>query len=558
MQHSNKIGAQILLQQLLELGVKDIIISPGSRNAPLIIEAVNIDAFNLISITDERSAAFVGLGLAQQKQIPVALFCTSGSAVLNYAPALAEAYYMKIPLIAISADRPEELIEMADGQTIKQFGALQNVVKSQINLPEINAEEKQLRLFYRNLVFTLQQSIMPPEGPIHINIAFTEPLYLCSEQSIHLPFPQFNYTQTKSNNQTSHLLSNSSFQNQKIMLLVGQRNSDEIENNLISEFCKKNNVALFYETTSNLPNGSGVGHIDIFLESLNQSEKTDFLPDVLITYKTNIVSKKLKTWLKSKPGKQHIHIGKEYVLLDTYFSLNYQVETDIKTFIQNYFFTGSASYCEKIQKKSIQLNEFAENFEAQYSDFEVFKIISHQLKVGSIVYFGNSASIRYAQLFNGFYNYQNFCNRGTSGIEGCLSTAVGAAYAQPGKTVYCILGDTSFFYDSNALYNNMLPNNLKIILINNGGGGIFKIIDGPTNVKNFEKYIEAKHDFSAKQLCNTFKVNYFEASSIQGLTSEIKKLNDTCNVALLEVNTMNVANEEVIKSFFKKVKELHS
>jgi len=554
--HSSKVSAQIIIETLLNFGVDNIVISPGSRNSPLIIESVESNRFKLHSIIDERSAGFVALGLAQQTKKPVALFCTSGSAVLNYAPAFAEAYYMKIPLIAISADRPKELINMADGQTINQNGALQNVVKTSVNLNEIKSEDPlNIRFFYRELVNGLSTLLEEPIGPIHINIPFSEPLYDMVSKPLKFPFPQFNFCFSPSNQLFDEPFIKKIFSvSPKVIFLIGQRSPEKIENEQIIEFCSRNNIPILCETNSNLLDKNFAISIDAFLESLNQEENLAFQPEVLITYKTNIVSKKIKVWLKSNLSKHHIHIGKEHQNLDTYNSLSLQINAPLEKLFNSKIKPANKLYFEKINGKLNWVKKQAKTFKADYSDFKVFEIISKAIPADTCVIFGNSASIRYAQLFEDFYNFESYCNRGTSGIEGSLSTAIGAAYTNPKKEFICILGDTSFFYDSNALLNPRLPQNLKVIVLNNNGGGIFRIIEGPARVNSFEKYIETEHGFNAEHLAKNFNVTYFKASNTENLQISISNLISEKSISILEIFTPKKTNDLTLKSFFKTLR----
>jgi 2-succinyl-5-enolpyruvyl-6-hydroxy-3-cyclohexene-1-carboxylate synthase len=551
--HSSKVSAQIIIESLKDCGVEQLVISPGSRNAPLVIECIETNYFKLHSIIDERSAGYVALGIAQQTQKPVAVICTSGSAVLNYAPSFAEAYYMKIPLIAISADRPKELIDMADGQTIKQINSLANVTKHSVALTEIEGD-KDLRYFYRNLTNALCKLTQEPIGPIHINVPFSEPLYSSVEKKDELPFPKFNFN-IKPNYffNKSELPTNIFGKSKKCLLLIGQRNFNELENKIIHEFSIKNNIPILVETTSNLLNYQNAISIDSFLESLSNREREEFQPDILITYKTNIVSKKIKVWLKENLKKQHIHIGQEHQNLDTYNSHSIQINSNSNLFFEEAKCESSPEYFNTFNAKVKSVKLISLNFNSNFSDFKVFELIANSLPQKSKIVFGNSASIRYAQLFEEFYKMESFCNRGTSGIEGTLSTAVGAAYSNPTENVFCILGDTSFFYDSNALLNQQLPKNLKIIVINNNGGGIFRIIEGPSKVTSFEKYIETEHNFSAQKITSAFNVTYFSAIGIDDFLSSLHKLLVLNSIGLLEVFTPKNANDLTLKRFFKSL-----
>ena len=550
---SNKPQAQLILAALKVVEVEDIVISPGSRNAPLVIEAIGTKNFNLHSIIDERSAAYVALGIAQSKQKPVALFCTSGSALLNYAPALAEAYYMKIPLIVISADRPEYLIEMADGQTIKQPGALQNVVKlssvlgSSENVNDTNIQQKVLS--------SLTLASTPPLGPVHLNIHFDEPLYqktidnLIGDFSVQLN-PLESTGVEKSTLEIDELLG----AEKKIILLVGQGVSNPKDISLIKTIAEQNLALVLFETTSNLGDINGINAIDVFLEGLTKAEKKKFEPEFLITYKTNVVSKKVKVWLRNGDLKNHIHIGDEHLILDTYQKITHQKNGNLHKIISIEKLKGNIHFVLEAKNRFAEIKQIANNYSSPFSDFKVFKNLGKVLPKGSLLMAGNSAPIRYFQLFDEFHNFKNFCNRGTSGIEGTISTAVGVCIANPDKNVFVLIGDISFFYDSNAFYNPALPKNLKVILVNNAGGGIFRIIEGPKSVNEFEKYIETNHSFKAKGIAESFNLKYFLVTNEMEFEAQTTRLIKSNSAGVLEIITPREKNDEILKGFFSALK----
>ena len=174
--HTDKIASVHLIELIARKGIKDFIVSPGSRNAPLVMELSCRNDVNLYSIADERSAAFVAIGMYQKTGNPVAIMCTSGSALLNYAPGVSEAFYQGIPLIVISADRPSFWIDKGDGQTIRQRGALANFIHSELNI-ELDDDQTNYSILDKQIGECIDLSFYPTPGPVHINIEFEEPLY---------------------------------------------------------------------------------------------------------------------------------------------------------------------------------------------------------------------------------------------------------------------------------------------------------------------------------------------------------------------------------------------
>tara|TARA_B110000037_G_C17118560_1_gene504776 strand:+ start:1579 stop:3282 length:1704 start_codon:yes stop_codon:yes gene_type:complete len=564
MVRSSKISAQLCIDALSSYNINDVVISPGSRCAPLVIELTKNTDFNLYSIIDERSAGFVALGIAQSKNEPVALVCTSGSALLNYAPALAEAFYSKVPLIVISADRPEYLITQGDGQTIKQPGSLNSIVKHFINIPDIfDANSPLLNHANRILNESLSCSLENPRQPVHINMSFDEPLYdtisesLSNFRKIDINIPN----QTILNQEKLIEFQNIVKGSKKTLIIVGALPINKSLNIFLEKLNQLNQVYTIIETTSNLTCDIGYCGIDKFMTSVEGHNSNRFNPDVVLTFGNNIISKKIKTWLRLNQQLIHVHFGIENNVLDSFFSISKQFETnDFQQFLElNYNDNSDSTFKldsdELVREIKFRQFEFEKNIE--FSDFLVYKLLSEYIPKKSIVHFGNSSAIRYSQLFEKFGQMKISSNRGTSGIEGSLSTSVGIAYSNPSVSVWCILGDLSFFYDSNAFLNSKLPANLKVVVVNNNGGGIFRIIDGPKTVNKFEEFIETEHYFTSKHICKTFNVHYTSVVDVAKLKVALNNTINSPKINLLEIFTPKQLNDKVLKSFFNSLKTNH-
>jgi 2-succinyl-5-enolpyruvyl-6-hydroxy-3-cyclohexene-1-carboxylate synthase len=551
MKFSNIILAQTLVQLCMDKGVENIVISPGSRNAPLTIGFGNNPNFKCFSIVDERCAAFFAVGMAQQQKKPVAVVCTSGSALLNYYPAVAEAFYSDIPLIVISADRPANRIDIGDGQTIRQENVFVNHILYSANCTE--GEEFQIK--NETEINVALNTAIELNGPVHINIPFSEPLYHTTENQ--LIWPQNVKPRLLNENYQENLESFLNMWNgsKRKMVLVGDLAPNSLDDHFLKLLAKDESVLLLTETNSNLHNKNFIAAIDQLISPLTEEDFTELQPDILLTFGGMIVSKRIKAFLRSYPPKEHWHVDPK-TAYDTFFVLNHHFKTTINKFSAEFIpktvAVKSDYQARWLATKSHRLKQH-EIYKSQipYSDFMVFCEIFHELPQNVQLQLSNSATIRYAQLFEIHPSVEVYCNRGTSGIDGSTSTAIGAALVSRLPTIF-ITGDLSFFYDSNALWNNYIPNNFKIIVINNSGGGIFRILPGEKDTDIFDTYFETKHNLSAKQLSEMYGFKYTTTDNEVKLAEKLRNFfNDNEGPALFEIFTPSNVNDKVLLDYFK-------
>ena len=583
-QYPKKELAQLVLQQCLAYKIKNVVISPGSRNAPLTIGFVNHPEINALSVVDERSAAFFALGMAQQTQDPVAILCTSGSALLNYYPAVAEAFYSNIPLIVISADRPAHLIDIGDGQTIRQENVFENHILFSANLKEdisggqssglIEKHQNPTQQAYQtNLVLNNERIINALEiatsqkGPVHINVPFDEPLYETTDK---LTSFDFKIEQKKNKTIENSLLDEIPLEveelqkfadiwnaSSKKMLLIGEHFPDDLIQTQLSHLIKDPSVLVLTETTSNVHHAKFINNIDQLIFPLEADELKDLQPEVLITFGGMIVSKKIKQFLRSNQPKHHWHVDKKNER-DTFHCLNHHFKISPQLFFSQFFFlteNKESSYQNYWLETKLKRKRYHQAYlnKTDFSDLKVFDTVLASLPDRIQLQLANSSIIRYAQLFDVNNNLQVFCNRGTSGIDGSTSTAIGAACAVDEQTVF-ITGDISFFYDSNALWNKYIKNDFRIILINNSGGGIFRFIPGPKN-SNALEYFETPHHLNAKPICELYGLEYCSVKNGDELTAQLQNFYDKSDQPkLLEIFTPREENDKVLKNYFLNLK----
>ncbi|MCL9806619.1 2-succinyl-5-enolpyruvyl-6-hydroxy-3-cyclohexene-1-carboxylic-acid synthase [Flavobacterium amniphilum] len=542
-----------LAQSIIEIckakGLQHIVISPGSRNAPLTIGFANNPAFTCYSIADERCAAFFAMGIAQQIQKPVAVVCTSGSALLNYYPAIAEAFYSQIPLVVISADRPHDKIDIGDGQTIRQENVFANHILYNANLTEDTSEEND---------FKIQEALflaVTKKGPVHINAPFEEPLYEIIEEPTVRPNLVELFSETKENAKFDEFVDIWNKSPKKLILLGGNY-PESITQEYLDWLGNDNSVVVMTEVTSNAHHPNFITNIDTIITPFSDDDFKSFQPDLLITLGGMIVSKRIKAFLRKYQPKNHWHID-ELRAYNTFGCLNQHFELSANVFFSQ-FFSKTTRIQSDFRENALKIRDYRAKMHEMYlkdipfTDLKAFETILQRLPMNSQLQISNSSPIRYAQLFQIDKSIEVYCNRGTSGIDGSTTTAIGAGVAT-GKQVNFITGDISFLYDSNALWNNYIPKNFKIILINNGGGGIFRILPGHQETETFNKYFETSHQLTAEHLSRMYGFEYITANSNDEIISNWNLFESAEKPVIFEIFTPEKENNKILLNYFKSL-----
>ncbi len=543
-----------LAQSIIEIckakNIQRIIISPGSRNAPLTIGFASDPFFTCYSIADERCAAFFGMGIAQQEQFPVALVCTSGSALLNYYPAVAEAFYSQIPLVVISADRPTQKIDIGDGQTIRQRNVYENHILYSANLHEEVSVENDM------LINNAINTAIAKKGPVHINAPFEEPLYNTVDALSVSPTVVDLEELPPAFKDYSEFIDDWNKASKKLVL-VGVNTPHILSESIVNWLANDPSVVVLTETTSNLHHLMFIEHIDRIITTFSEEDFNGLQPDILVTFGGMVVSKRIKAFLRKYKPAQHWHIDtlRHY---DTYTALNKTIFEAPEVFfemLQNNTQPLASTYQAWMlgiaTQRLAKHNEFLKTI--PFSDLKVFQVLFDQLPLNSQLQISNSSAIRYAQLLKIDSSIEVFCNRGTSGIDGSTSTAVGAAVASNKPTVV-ITGDISFLYDSNGLWNNYIPKDFKIILLNNHGGGIFRILPGHEENEIFNTFFETSHNLTAEHLAKMYGFNYCTAENEMQLKEVSNAFwNNGNQPCILEIFTPTQVNNEVLSNYFRNM-----
>ncbi|HSZ73169.1 MAG TPA: 2-succinyl-5-enolpyruvyl-6-hydroxy-3-cyclohexene-1-carboxylic-acid synthase [Cytophagaceae bacterium] len=538
--------------------IRRVVLSPGSRNAPLTISFARHTSFEKYIIPDERSAAFVALGMAQTTEMPVVLVCTSGSAALNYAPAVAEAYFANTPLLILTADRPPEWIDQQDGQTIRQQNLFGNHVRAFFQLPVETAHPDASWEFCRKLNEAVHACKLH-QGPVHVNIPFREPFYPEQEFTFdealqYIAFPKIGNRSPEPF--LTEFLTRIPSQ-VKILCIAGQAVPNEELNDIIPQL----GIPVVTEPLSNIaPSANRIQKQDLFLSKLSEVQQAELRPDLLITWGGAVVSKSLKQFIRTHKPLQHWHLSASNQWADTFKSLSGVIDVNPVDFLQALINTSyNKRYLNEwtaLEKKAVAYTENQLAQSQELTELNAFRTVIQYLPPDAYIHVANSMPVRYLNLL-GFSNpdpERVFCNRGTSGIDGAVSTAVGCALSTD-KTVVLLTGDMSFFYDRNAWWHNYNCPNLKVIVFNNHGGGIFRIIDGPKGQPELEEYFVTRQNLTARHLANEFDLNYFHANNYDALKSQLHKLmNASTQPSVLEIETDGQVDVSAFHTFKQQFK----
>lgn len=559
-QTSDHFTAAELARLCAAKGIRHAVISPGSRSAPLVIAFNRQAGMQCLGVIDERSAAFFALGMAQQLHAPVALICTSGSAVLNYGPAIAEAFYQRIPLLVITADRPEEWVDQGEGQAIRQQGVLALHMKKSVQLPRLVGDDLTQWHGGRLINEAIDATLLPVPGPVHVNVPFTEPLYNRTESVGGTRAIAQVMTDSFILPGHARWLAGQMSACKKVLVLAGQGNWSDGLRKQLAQLAALPQVTVLTEATSNLDDPSFLSCIDRAIEGVNTKNEADLKPDLLITFGGAVVSKRIKGILRKWKPSQHwnVDIGQRHY--DTYQSLTHDIAVSPEVFFAQ--LSGSVVGSESIYGAAWRMVD--ERMRAKHEsivkstsfcDLTAFDQILRAIPQGSDVHLANSTPARYAQLFDRKAGLRWFSNRGTSGIDGCTSTAAGSAFASRRPTTL-ITGDTAFLYDSNAFWNGHLSPLLRILVIDNGGGNIFRYIEGPDKDPELLKWFEAPHGRDPLALAQSFSLPGREANDESSLKEGLDWLyGEHSKPAVLAVRTEAEVSPKVLRAYFQSLRD---
>ena len=560
--YSNKENVNILTSLLLEYGVSDAVVCPGSRNAPIVHNLSVCEAIRCRPVTDERSAAFYALGLAIATRRPTVVCVTSGSALLNVMPAVAEAAYQHVPLVVISADRPQQWIDQLDGQTIPQSDALGRFVRKAVQLPEPHNDEE--RWLCRRLVNEAMHLATCRQGaPVHINVPISEPLFEFSTEQ--LPqLSRFNNIKRAAINDASMDMPDAFHDATRPMIVIGQLAHGTVSHETIRSLSEK--YVVMSEPLSNpsymtIHFDEAIRYIVSDNSSINDDEddKTAYYPDYVIYVGNTLVSKPARRFLRNAKAPSCLITPDAADIHDPLMTLTDIVECDsdsINALLASLCDAPDTDercrFHDRWQSFLDACAAHADAYAPEYSQMATVKYFEEQLAdldIDICVHYANSSAVRLACIYAQHYVW---CNRGVNGIEGSLSTAAGFSLATHDMTV-CVIGDLSFFYDQNALWNSNLRGNLRIILLNNRGGGIFRQLPGLSDSPAADDLVMASHENTAQGICTQNDIGYMSAKNMDEMQIGIVTLltRESERPMLLEVFTDCNDDMKALEKYFK-------
>jgi 2-succinyl-5-enolpyruvyl-6-hydroxy-3-cyclohexene-1-carboxylate synthase len=543
-------------------GIRHVVICPGNRNAPLIQLFTGNPSFHCHSIVDERSAGYLALGMARQLQQPVGVVTTSGTAVLNLAPAVAEAHYQHIPLIVFTADRPLEPIPQCNNQVIDQTEPFAGNSKGFYHLPQAISGEDGLQEMLRRVEALVREACTAPGGPVHCNVLLSEPLYEP------LPDPYFSHF-TPPGKRTVHEAVPAAKRRipagTRILVLAGMgRYSDRVRV-LLETLAERRRAVVVAENIANLPSDRFIANPELLLHAAGENGLEELRPDLVVAFGGQVVSKRLKLFLEAYPpgeirileknpeealegmlesggdnsgpgpGKRNAAPGKPAAGGGTPFTRGPSP-------------AGYLGAWKSVERKALSK---ATGYlgTAPYGNLSVIYRTLRSVPRDTVLHLGNSAIIRYSQLLPLRRDLCYYSNRGTSGIDGTVSAAVGAAMVSGGMHLL-VVGDLAFVYDSNALWNKDFPDNLKIVVVNDQGGGIFRLLEGPDRMPFFEEFSVTHHPVSLEMLCHAFGRGFLKAEGPEALEEQLEiLLKPGAGVTVLEADTSGTENSRIFKEF---------
>lgn len=555
-----------LVEVLAGQGVRNVVISPGSRNAPLIVAFAREKRIEKHVIVDERSAAFAAVGIAQSTGEPVAVVCTSGSAVLNYAPAASEAYYRQLSLIFISADRQAEWIDQNDSQTIRQPGALAGVVKHTCNIPSDTNGANASWWINRMVNEAAIIAGRAPKGPVHINVQLAEPL--CGTQSRTsgkariienvevLHHPRYDIVDD---------CIDAICLTKRVMIVAGVMPYDKELERVLATLSLKHNVVVLTETISNISGERIITTIDRTLTAIPTGKTADFAPELLITIGGALVTRMLKNFLRSYPPQEEWRIGIDHNVIDTMQHLTKRIEVEPAEFFRQIYAGIEHDSGHKVKSSYAEMWRDATNVAkerhksyistAPWCDLKAFAQLLPIIPKGTDLHLSNGTCIRYAQLFETPQVHHCYCNRGVAGIDGSTSTALGSSLVTTDRLTLLITGDMSLSYDISGLASQYNSPRFKIVVMCNGGGGIFRFIKGPSELQELEQYFEVNRDLPIGKYAAAFGFSYHEAHSEAELEEAAVRFFADPSAAMLAIYTPNTLNADVLRGYFASIRQ---
>ncbi|WP_175402836.1 2-succinyl-5-enolpyruvyl-6-hydroxy-3-cyclohexene-1-carboxylic-acid synthase [Mangrovivirga cuniculi] len=546
-------------------GAKYAVLSPGSRVAPLTLAFTRYKKIECFTLSDERSAAFAAMGMAEASSTPVVIACTSGTAASNYIPAVTEAYYRQIPMVILTADRPPEWIDQWDGQTIRQNNLYSNHIKRSFELPVDTSHEDAQWQSNRIINEAFIEAKKHPCGPVHVNIPLREPFYpepgenFKFERKVRI-IENGEITRSIPLNILSDLEKKYK-ESRNVLILAGQSNISRENQEKLSDWARRKNIPVITDIISNCFNvDTAITKADIFLKTLKESEFNKLNPDLIISFGKSIISKNTKIYLRLRINRkqEHWYVGINEFLSDPLQNLTKTIDVEIDQFLdqtmdwENKDPKYLKSWQAKEEKAEAKLNSILGKNGETLNELSVSKAILQSLPENTNLHLANSMPVRWVNFISGKgRNLHIIANRGTSGIDGTISTAMGHSIVKSDKYNVILTGDLSFFYDRNSLWHNYDYKNLCIVIMNNRSGGIFGLIDGPSRQPESNEWFETRQMLTARNIARDHKLQYFKCTTTTHIAEAKELIKSSSGRIIIEIFTEPDHNKKVFKALFQ-------
>lgn len=526
---SDKKSALFIKSYCKQAGIEHIVLCPGSRNLPLIVNFSNDPHFKVYSIIDERIAGFFALGIVKALRKPALVITTSGSAAVNLAPAMVEAYYQRLPLIAITADRPASFINKGENQTMLQRGIFSNFVGLELEIEEkldFEAFEKKIQVLHTFLGDSTQVN------NVHINLPFSEPLDRVENilGDYQFKWKTEGLKSKKTNTSKMHFA-----KGQNVIIYLSPSCANETLNKLLDLGVENKNWVVISEHHSGWYHPKSITRIDAILTRDKGIQK----PDILITIGETMLSKKFRNYIKSFQNILHYDLSsypRNWNNLTSKYQaihLDYKHLNDILDFENTSFFQAAWLEAEKIAIDHHVL--YVEN--RDYTEFKLIEKIVNTIDRESAIYWGNSSGVRYGNWTSWKFKPQlvHLANRGVAGIDGVLASALGYRSVSIDGDFYCILGDISMLYESNSLSALSFIDRIKIIVINNHGGKIFEQIHQSQHLGHTHALV-TPHKQNFESLAKQFDLEYYISRDLHSFSSQWEQVKASPAKLIFEIN----------------------
>jgi 2-succinyl-5-enolpyruvyl-6-hydroxy-3-cyclohexene-1-carboxylate synthase len=553
-----------IIAGLVNNGVKQAVVSPGSRSTPLAYAIAHTKEIEMFRQVDERAAGFFALGLAKASGRPVVLLCTSGTAAANYFPAIIEAKNARVPLIVITADRPHELREVGAPQTINQLHLYGEQVKWFAEYPIPDDAKQTLPFIERHTARAVAIAASAPYGPVHINIPFREPLLVDFKE-----LPEQRFTTAITNRyglapEARQLIEESVAQAKKGLVIIGELplNTDRI---VIWQLIRKLKWPVIVESLSGL-RGSVPEDCEPYVISTydailkNTAFKQMAAPDTVIRIGAQPVSKFLSIFLMEAMPRIYIAIDEDPMFRDSTHMTTHAIHACVNESFDDLLLHPEANlvYTEiwqQAQQKA--LSHIKRYIEQQTDEGALVGKMMQMLPEHSDVFASSSMPIRDIDTFHlpTAKDVHIAANRGANGIDGVISTAFGYSAAAPVRRTYLLIGDLAFLHDSNAFvaarYQQL---ELTVVVMNNDGGGIFSYLPQASVERHYEDLFGTPTGLTFEHLAAMYDLHYTRVEGMKEFEQALAEPNQK-SIRLIEVMTDREENLHTHRRLWQAINE---